>query len=132
MIGKVNHIGIMVKDLDQAIESYTRGLGAVLERRMESSDLKLRIGILMKGSLEIELLEFKDPDLPIPRILRADKPGISHLCYEVNRLDETIKELEAKGFKLLEGFPRQGAHGRIAFVAPPHEPLERIELFEVG
>jgi methylmalonyl-CoA/ethylmalonyl-CoA epimerase len=128
---KFGHIGIMVNDLDRAIESYTNGLGIVLERRMETPDLKLRIGILRMGPLEIELLEFKDPELPIPKAIRAGKPGLSHLCFEVRRLDESLKELEARGFRLVEGFPRKGVHGRIAFVIPPHAPEERIELLEV-
>jgi len=132
MIKNVSHIGIMVKDLDRAIESYTQGLGVVLEKRMENPDLKLRIGILRIGPLEIELLEFKDPELPIPKAIRADKTGLSHLCFEVTHLDKTIKDLEAKGFQLVEGFPRQGAHGRIAFMSPPHAPEERMELLEVG
>jgi methylmalonyl-CoA/ethylmalonyl-CoA epimerase len=132
MIKNVSHIGIMVKDLDRAIDSYTQGLGVVLEKRMENPDLKLRIGILRIGPLEIELLEFKDPELPIPKAIRADKTGLSHLCFEVTHLDETIKDLEAKGFQLVEGFPRQGAHGRIAFMSPPHAPEERMELLEVG
>jgi len=131
MVRNINHIGIMVKDLDRAIESYTQGLGVVLEKRMENPDLKLRIGILRMGPLEIELLEFKDPELPIPKAIRADKPGLSHLCFEVTHLDKTIKDLEAKGFQLVEGFPRQGAHGRIAFMSPPHAPEERMELLEV-
>ena len=131
MVGKVNHIGIMVRDLDRAIETYTKGLGIVLEKRVENPDLKLRIGILRIGALEIELLEFEDPDLPTPRAIRADQPGLSHLCFEVTHLDETIEELKTKGFHLVEGFPRQGAHGRIAFVIPPHAPEERMELFEI-
>jgi len=131
MVGKVNHIGIMVKDLDRAIETYTQGLGILLEKRMENPDLKLRIGILKIGPLEIELLEFKDPDLPVPKAIRADKPGLSHLCFEVTHLDKTVETLKTKGFQLVEGFPRQGAHGRIAFVIPPHAPEERIELFEI-
>ena len=131
VVQNIGHIGIMVKDLDQAIESYTKGLGVVLEKRMENPDLKLRIGILRMGPLEIELLEFKDPELPIPKAIRADKTGLSHLCFEVRHLDETIRELETRGFRLAEGFPRQGAHGRIAFVIPPHAPEERMELLEV-
>ena len=131
MVGKVNHIGIMVRDLDRAIETYAKGLGIALEKRVENMDLKLRIGILKSGPLEIELLEFKDPDLPIPKAIQADKSGLSHLCFEVTHLDQTIEELKTKGFHLVEGFPRQGAHGRIAFMVPPHAPEERMELFEV-
>ena len=131
MIRNIGHIGVMVKDLDQAIESYTKGLGMVLEKRTENPDLKLRAGILRMGPLEIELLEFKDPTLPVPRAIHAGNPGLHHLCLEVSRLDDTISELKAKGFQLIEGFPRQGIHGRIAFVSPPHAPEERIELLEV-
>ena len=131
MIRNFGHIGIMVKDLDQAIESYTKGLGMVLEKRTENPDLKLRVGILRMGPLEIELLEFKDPNLPVPRAIHGGKPGLHHLCLEVSRLDDTIGELKLRGFQLIEGFPRQGIHGRIAFVAPPHAPEERIELLEV-
>jgi len=131
MIRNIGHIGIVVKDLDQAIESYTKGLGMVLEKRTENPDLKQRAGLLRMGTLEIELLEFKDPDLPVPKAIHAGKPGLNHFCIEVSRLDETIRELEAKGFQLVEGFPRQGIHGRIAFVAPPHAPEERVELLEV-
>jgi methylmalonyl-CoA epimerase len=131
MVKNIGHIGVMVKNLDHAIESYTKGLGMVLEKRTENPDLKLRVGILRMGPLEIELLEFKDPNLPIPSAIHAGRPGLSHLCVEVSHLDETIKDLKARGFGLVEGFPRQGIHGRIAFVAPPHAPEERIELLEV-
>jgi methylmalonyl-CoA/ethylmalonyl-CoA epimerase len=131
MIRNIGHIGIMVKDIDQAIESYTKGLGMVLEKRTENPDLKLRVGILRMGPLEIELLEFKDPNLPVPRAIHAGKSGLNHFCLEVSHLDDTISELKARGFQLVEGFPRQGIHGRIAFVAPSHAPEERIELLEV-
>ena len=131
MMKKIGHIGIMVEDLDQAIESYTKGLGMTLEKRTENPALKQRAALLWLGSLEIELLEFKDPNLPIPRAIRAGKPGLNHFCVEVTNLDDTVSELKAKGFRLIEGFPRQGIHGRIAFVSPPHAPEERIELLEV-
>ena len=131
MMERVSHIGIMVRDLDRAIESYTKGLGLELEGRKEIPELKLRIGFVRVGPLEIELLEFSDPALPIPKAIRAGHYGLSHVSFEVRHLDQTVKELETKGFTLLEGFPRQGAHGRIAFVVPPHSPEERIELLEV-
>jgi len=131
MMKNIGHIGIMVEDLDQAIESYTKGLGMTLEKRTENPALKQRAALLWLGSMEIELLEFKDPNLPVPKAIHAGKPGMNHFCIEVTRLDDTINELKAKGFRLVEGFPRQGIHGRIAFVSPPHAPEERIELLEV-
>jgi methylmalonyl-CoA/ethylmalonyl-CoA epimerase len=131
MLKKIGHIGIMVKDLDQAIESYTKGLGMVLEKRTENPAIKQRAALLWLGSMEIELLEFKDPDLPIPRAIHAENTCLGHCCIERARIDDTINELKAKGFQLIEGFPRQRIHGRIAFASPPHAPEERIELLEV-
>ena len=131
MVKNFGHIGIVVKDLDRAIELYTQELGMTLEKRKENPELKIRIGLLRIGSVEIELIEFKDPDLPVPKAIQGGKAGLSHFCLEVSRLNETINELRSKGFKLMEGFPRQGSHGRIAFVSPPHAPEERIELLEV-
>ncbi len=131
MVKNISHIGIVVKDLDQAIELYTKGLGMTLDQKKENPELKLRIGLLKIGPFEIELLEFKDPDLPVPKAIRAGRPGLSHFCLEVSQLDDTIRDLKNKGFNLVEGFPRQGSHGRIAFVSPPHAPEERIELVEV-
>lgn len=120
----------MVKDLIQALESYSRGLGIEVEKRVEIPDVQLKIGVLKMGEIEIELLEYQNPDLPIAKSLRADRPGLNHICYEVSDFQEAMDGLKGNGFKLVEGFPRQGVHGRIAFFIPPHSQEERIEILE--
>ena len=127
---KISHVGIVVKDLTQALESYSRGLGIEVEKRVEIPDVQLKIGVLKMGEVEIELLEYQNPDLPIAKPLRADRPGLNHICYEVRDFEEAMDRLKGNGFKLVEGFPRQGVHGRIAFFIPPHSPEERIEILE--
>jgi methylmalonyl-CoA/ethylmalonyl-CoA epimerase len=131
MFKKINHIGIVVKNLGDAIAVYSKGLGIAPEKVTELKDVQLKIAVLRVGDIEIELLEYGNPDLPIAKALRGNQPGINHICYEVDRLDQTMEKLKVTGFSLVEGFPRKGVHGRIAFFIPPHSPEERIEILEV-
>jgi methylmalonyl-CoA/ethylmalonyl-CoA epimerase len=131
MFKKINHIGIVVKSLEAAIPIYSKGLGIEPEKVAEIKDVQLKVAVLKIGEVEIELLEYGNPDLPIAKALRADQPGINHICYEVTQFDKTMANLIAQGFSLVEGFPRKGVHGKIAFFIPPHSPSERMEILEV-
>jgi methylmalonyl-CoA/ethylmalonyl-CoA epimerase len=131
MFKKINHIGIVVKNLGEAISVYSKGLGVATEKVTEIKDVQLKIAVLRIGEVEIELLEYGNPDLPIAKALRGNQPGINHVCYEVDRFDQTMEKLMTTGFSLVEGFPRKGVHGKIAFFIPPHSPEERIEILEV-
>ncbi len=121
----------MVKNLGEAISVYCKGLGIATEKVTEIKDVQLKIAVLRIGEVEIELLEYGNPDLPIAKALRGNQPGINHVCYEVDRFDQTMEKLMTTGFSLVEGFPRKGVHGKIAFFIPPHSPEERIEILEV-
>lgn len=121
----------MVKNLREALNSYSEGLDIKVERLVEIPDVQLKIGVLKIGEIEIELLEYGNPELPIVKSLRGDRAGLNHICYEVERFDEVMMDLIKKGFALVEGFPRKGVHGRIAFFIPPHSSEERIEILEV-
>jgi len=131
MIKKINHIGIVVRNFQEALTVYSIGLGMKLERTVEIPDVDLKIGVFKIGDTEIELLQYGNPDLPIVKSLRGDRAGLNHICYEVEGFDEVMKKLVKKGFTLVEGFPRKGVHGRIAFFIPPHSPEERMEILEV-
>lgn len=131
MFKKINHIGIVVKNLVEATSVYSKGLGIAPEKVTEIKDVQLKIAVLRIGEVEIELLEYGNSDLPIAKALRGNQPGINHVCYEVDRFDQTMEKLVTTGFSLVEGFPRKGVHGKIAFFIPPHSPEERIEILEV-
>jgi len=131
MFKRINHIGIVVKSLADAIAVYSKGLGIAPEKVTEIRDVQLKIAVLRFGEIEIELLEYGNPDLPIAKALRGNQPGINHICYEVEQFDETMEKLMTTGFSLVVGFPRKGVHGKIAFFIPPHSPEERIEILEV-
>ena len=131
MIKKVSHVGIVVRNLHEALDSYSRVLQAKTERIVEIPDVQLKIAVLKIGEIEIELLQYGNPDLPIVKSLRGDRAGVNHVCYEVERFDESMEKMKENGFLLVEGFPRKGVNGRIAFLIPPHSPEERIEILEV-
>lgn len=131
MIKKVGHIGIVVRNLREALDCYSRVLEAKTERIVEIPDVQLKIAVLKIGDIEIELLQYGNPDLPIVKSLRGDRPGLNHICYEVEEFDKTLEKMKENGFLLVEGFPRKGVHGRIAFLIPPYSPEERIEILEV-
>jgi methylmalonyl-CoA/ethylmalonyl-CoA epimerase len=131
LLKKINHVGIVVKNLQAALNSYSVCLGIKVEKITEIPDVQLKIGVLKMGEVEIELLEYGNSELPIAKSLRADRPGINHICYEVEGFDVVLTKLKESGFTLVEGFPRKGVHGRIAFLIPPHSREERIEILEV-
>src|SRR4030043_395902 len=100
MFKKINHIGIVVRDLGEAISVYSKGLGIAPEKVAEIKDVQLKVAVLRIGEVEIELLEYGNPDLPVAKALRANQPGINHICYEVERFDETMEKLMTTGFSL--------------------------------
>lgn len=131
MFKKINHIGIVVRNLEEATESYSKLLDLKPDQILEIPEASLRIAIFKIGEIEVELLHYGNPLLPMVKALRGDQIGINHLCYEVEDFDHEIKRLMKDEFKLIEGFPRKGVHGRIAFLISPHSPVERIEILEV-
>jgi methylmalonyl-CoA/ethylmalonyl-CoA epimerase len=128
---RINHIGIVVKDLSEALKVYSAGFGSGAAKIVEIPDAQLRVGVLETENVEVELLEYQNPELPLVKLLRGDKVGINHVCYEVEKIEEALKRLKKKGFKIIEGFPRKGVHGEIAFLIPPHTVEERIEILEI-
>jgi methylmalonyl-CoA/ethylmalonyl-CoA epimerase len=128
---KVNHIGMVVRDLSGALDAYCRGFGVEVGKVVGIEDVGLKVGTLSIGGTEIELLEYQNPDHPLVKPLRGDRLGVNHICYEVENFAEAMETLRQAGFDLVEGFPRKGVHGKIAFFAPPGSAEERIEILEV-
>ena len=130
LLKKIDHIGIVVRNLEEAVAAYSKGLGIAVERRAEVPAIQLRIAILRVGEMEIELLQYQDPDHPLVKSLNVRQPGLHHIGYAVEGFDGVLDALRANGCGVLEGFPRKGIFGKIAFLSPPHSSQERIEIIE--
>ncbi len=132
MIRKMRHIGIIVGDFDQAVKRFG-GFGFKCTEVQEKKEDGMKIAFFPVGDTLIEFLHFdarKGWD-PMHKVVRAQKGAINHLCFEVDNLDASIRDFEKNGARLLQGCPKAGAHGRIAFFHPDTTDGVLIELCEV-
>ncbi len=119
MLKKINHIGIAVNSLDEAIPFYQTNLGMGFKGVEEVGEQMVRVAFLQVGESKIELLEPTSTESPIARFLEKNGPGIHHIAYEVEDIEVAISRLEQDGMRMIDRTPRSGAHGaRIAFVHP--------------
>jgi methylmalonyl-CoA/ethylmalonyl-CoA epimerase len=133
MLTRINHIGIAVKSLDDALPFYRDNLGMTFAGIEEVVEQKVRVAMLQVGESKIELLEPTGEDSPVAKFLEKSGPGIHHLAYEVEDIDDAIAKLLADGARMIDERPRNGAHGtRIAFVHPKSSNGVLTELCQPG
>ena len=132
MIKKINHIGIAVNSIEEAVKLYTDVLGLKLKDVEVVADQKVKTAIIPVGESKIELLESTDPDGVIAKYIERRGEGIHHLALEVSNLQDCLDTLTKQGVALIDQKPRNGVEGtRIAFLHPKGTKL-LIELVEPG
>ncbi|NJF25393.1 methylmalonyl-CoA epimerase [Thermococcus sp. Bubb.Bath] len=118
MFKKIDHVGIAVKNLEEAIKVW-EGLGLKVDEIEEVPDQKVRTAIIHVGESRIELLEPTAEDSPIAKFIAKRGEGIHHMALGVNDIEATLKHLKEEGYRLIDEKPRIGAGGaKIAFVHP--------------
>jgi methylmalonyl-CoA/ethylmalonyl-CoA epimerase len=118
-ISHIEHIGIAVKNIDEAIPFYENILGLKCYAVEEVKDQKVKTAFFMVGQTKIELLESTDTEGPIGKFIANRGEGVHHIAYAVENLEECLKEAEEKGIRLIDQQPRKGAEGlHIAFLHP--------------
>jgi methylmalonyl-CoA epimerase len=118
MVKKISHIGIAVKNLEEAIKFYEK-LGLQLEAIEEVPSQKVRVAFLPVGDVRIELLEATAEDSPIAKYIEKKGEGVQHIAFQVDDLPEKLQQAEEKDIMLIDKAPRPGAHGAdIAFLHP--------------
>jgi len=128
---RIDHVGIAVKSLDEALGIFRKLTGAEPASVEEVADQKVRVAMFQLGGSRIELLEATAPDSPIARFLEKGGRGVHHLTLTVPDLARTLASLERDGFKLIDREPRVGAGGeKIAFLHPSSTAGVLIELVE--
>lgn len=128
-IKKIDHLGIAVPRLDEAVSAF-EALGFAVEARHDVPTEKVRTAFLPVGESHLELLEPTEPDSTIARFL-AKRSGLHHVCVEVDDIVEALARLKAKGVLLIDETPRVGAGGcRVAFVHPRSAAGVLLELKE--
>ena len=116
---RVDHIGIAVKDLEQAKKFYTETLGMTAMGEEVVEQQKVKVCFIPCGDSEVELLESTSPDGPIAKYIEKNGEGIQHMAIRVDNIEAALADLKAKGVRLIDETPRYGAGGAsIAFVHP--------------
>ncbi len=121
MIGRLNHVAIVVPDLAAAAQSYAETLGATVSKPIEMPEHGVTTIFVELPNSKIELLHPLGEDSPIAKYLeRNPDGGMHHICYEVDEIMAARDQLFAKGARILgDGEPRTGAHGKpVLFLHP--------------
>ena len=132
MFHKIDHVGIAVKDINEAIRTYT-GLGFQLTGRDRVDSQKVETAFFKLGESCIELIAATEPDSPIAKFIEknAGKGGLQQLAITVTDIENELVRLKAEGFTLLNESPVPGAHGtRVAFGHPKDTEGVLLELCE--
>ena len=130
MIKKINHIGIAVNSIEDALKLYTDALGLKVEDIEIVEAQKVRTAIIPVGESKIELLESTDPEGVIAKYIEKKGEGLHHLALEVSDIQQALDTLREKGIQLIDERPRIGVKDtRIAFLHPK-ETKVLIELVE--
>jgi methylmalonyl-CoA/ethylmalonyl-CoA epimerase len=115
----IEHIGIAVESLEEAIPFYEKTFGLKCYSVEEVKDQKVKTAFFKVGQTKIELLESTDPEGPIGKFLEKKGQGVHHIAFAVKDLPARLDELEKKDVKLIDRSPRKGAEGlNIAFLHP--------------
>ena len=127
----IEHIGIEVKNLDEAVKRYEEILGLRCYAIEEVREQKVKTALFRVGGTKVELLESTEPDGPIARFIQKSGEGLHHIAIAVEDLSHALKEVESKGVELIDKEPRKGAEGlAIAFLHPRSTHGVLLELCE--
>ena len=129
----IEHIGIAVRSLDEAIQTYRDCLGLEVSGFDEVADQGVRVAMLPIGESRIELLEPVEANSPIDKFLSKSGPGIHHVAIRVDDIEKALEKFKSAGARLIDETPRRGAHNtRVAFIHPGSTNGVLMELVEHG
>ena len=129
-INKVNHIGIAVNSIDEAVKLYTDALGLKVTNIEVVAEQKVKTAIIPVGETKIELIESTEPDGVIAKYIEKRGEGIHHLALEVSNINEALQSLTEKGIPLINETPRKGVENtNVAFLHPKGTKI-LLELVE--
>jgi methylmalonyl-CoA/ethylmalonyl-CoA epimerase len=129
MKATLDHIGIAVTDLSAALAFYRDALGLEIEAPEEVASQRVRVHFIPAGAAALELLEATADDSPIAKYVAKRGPGLHHITLRVDDISAALALLKAKGVRLIDDAPREGAHGSlVAFIHPASAHGVLVEL----
>jgi len=132
-VKKIDHIAVVVKDMDKALEFWKDALGLDLSHIEEVPSEKSIVAFLPAAESEVELVTPTDTESGVARYLEKRGPGMHHICFEVYDIQATMEHLKAKGVRLINPKPIIGTGGKkIAFIHPESTHGVLVELYELS
>jgi methylmalonyl-CoA/ethylmalonyl-CoA epimerase len=129
----LEHLGLVVEDLDQACVTFGEQLGFPVQGREELPARGVRVAFVDTGSTRIEILAPTRPDSEVSSFLAKRGEGLHHIAVRVADLDMALDALKKRGVRLINETPQPGAHDtRVAFVHPKAAHGVLLELVELG
>jgi len=128
MICRIDHVGVLVRSLEETLPLYTHVLGLRADGPVELPEQSVRLVFLHAGNGRIELLEPMTPECALARVLAKRGEGLLHICLEVDDIEEALRKLTAAGVSLVDQHAWQSPIGLVAFVHPKAFHGVSIEL----
>jgi len=131
VFGRIDHIGVAVEDLDEAIRLYGERLGMPLQHRETVEEQGVEAVLLGVGESHVELLRPLGPDTAVGKFLQRSGPGLHHVAYGTDDIESALDAVRAAGLALIDEQPRTGIRGsRVAFLHPKSTGGVLTELVE--
>jgi methylmalonyl-CoA epimerase len=119
MLTLIDHVGVAVENIDESLAIYRDALGMPLVHRETVAEQGVDAALLDVGDCHVELLQPLGPDTAVGKYLARRGPGLHHVAYRVENIEETLQALAAAGMRLIDEQPRRGIrNSRVAFVHP--------------
>jgi len=130
MFKRLDHVGIVVHNIDESLKTFCDALGMTLLERRDAPEQLVEAAFLDVGNSTLELIAPTDEESGTARFLQNRGEGVHHVCYEVEDIATALEELRSRGVRLVDETPRQGLHGLVAFVHPKATYGMMIELLQ--
>lgn len=131
MLDKIDHVGLAVRNLDEAIARYSALCGRAPDHREEVTSQKVQVAMFEVGESRVELLMATAPDSPIAKFIDKRGEGMHHICFKVANLEEALARMKNAGMEIIPGAGGAGAGGsRVAFLHPKSLMGVMVELVE--
>jgi methylmalonyl-CoA/ethylmalonyl-CoA epimerase len=119
VFGRIDHIGVAVHDLDEAVALYSERLGMPVEHRETVAEQGVEAVLLGVGANHVELLRPLAPDTAVGKFLERNGPGLHHVAYSTDDIESALDSVRAAGLRLIDEHPRAGIRGSsVAFLHP--------------
>ena len=131
MFDAIDHIGVAVEDLDEALRLYSEQLGMPVQHREVVVEQGVEAVLLGVGESHVELLSPLGPDTAVGKFLERNGPGLHHVAYGTDDIEAALEQVRAAGLRLIDERPRIGIRGsRVAFLHPKSTGGVLTELVE--